>query len=125
MPQADLIFYRDEDSVPVLEWLENLLAKQPKAFAKVRAKLTLLEQLGNDLRRPAADYLEDGIYELRARHKNVNYRLLYFFHGKNVVILVHGLTKEKEIPKADLKRAKDRKKLFEANTSAHTYEEEE
>jgi hypothetical protein len=34
------------------------------------------------LRRPHADYLEDGIYELRWRNGTVQYRILYFFHGR-------------------------------------------
>lgn len=51
----------------------------------------------------------------------MNYRILYFFHGKNVAVLAHCLTKEREIPAADLKRALDRKKLFEANPAQHTH----
>jgi len=126
MPQTDVLFYMDDDgSVPVLAWLEELLEREPKVFAKVRAKIALLEQLGHELRRPAADYLEDGIYELRTASQNVNYRVLYFFHGQNVAILAHGMTKEKKIPQADLERARARKNSFEGEPAAHTYEEEE
>ena len=53
--------------------------------------------------------MRDGIYELRARSGNINYRLLYFFHGQNVAVLAHGLTKEAEVPTADIERALERK----------------
>ena len=48
--------------------------------------------------------------------------LLYFFHGRNIAILAHGLTKEDRVPPMDIERAIKRKKLFEANPKAHTYE---
>ncbi len=65
--------------------------------------------------------LRDGIYELRAKKGHVQYRLLYFFHGRNIAILAHGLTKEDRVPPVDIERAIKRKKLFEANPKAHTY----
>jgi hypothetical protein len=54
----------------------------------------------------------------------VNYRILYFFHGANVAILTHALTKEDVVPKADLKRAIQRKAALEANPRAHIHEED-
>jgi hypothetical protein len=48
-------------------------------------------------------------------------RLLYFFHGRQVAILAHSLTKEDEIPNTDIERAIKREKLFEANPKAHIY----
>jgi phage-related protein len=84
-----------------------------------------LVQFGHELGRPAADYLRDGIYELRATQGHVQYRLLYFFHGRQLAILAHALTKEEEVPKADIERAIKRKKLFKTNPEAHTYESKE
>jgi hypothetical protein len=52
-------------------------------------------------------------------------KVAYFFHGRNLAILGHALTKEEEVPKADIERAIRRKKAFEANPSAHSYAEEE
>ena len=83
-----------------------------------------MAQTGHELRRPAADYLRDGIYELRAKQGHVQYRLLYFFRGRQVAILAHSLTKEDKIPAVDIERAIKRKKLFEANPKQHTYENE-
>ena len=81
-------------------------------------------QLGHDLRRPMADYLRDGIHELRIRHGHVNYRILYFFHGQAVAILAHGLTKEDEVPDADIERAIQRKEAFAKNPAKHSQPEE-
>jgi hypothetical protein len=50
---------------------------------------------------------------------------LYFFHGREVVVLTHALTKEDEVPKTDIERATKRRRLFEANPKAHTYEGED
>ena len=56
----------------------------------------------------------DGIYELRAKHRNVQYRLLYFFHGENIAVIDHGIIKEQSaVPTIDLKRASSRKQKFE------------
>jgi hypothetical protein len=46
------------------------------------------------------------------------------FHGRQVAILAHSLTKEDKIPDVDIERAIKRKKLFEANPKEHTYESE-
>ena len=83
-----------------------------------------LAELGHELRRPEADLLRDGIYELRARDGRVNYRVLYFFHGRNVAILAHALTKEDQVPKTDIDRAVRRKAAFESDPGAHSHEED-
>jgi len=67
-------------------------------WANCRAKIELLGNFGHELRRPAADFLRDGIYEFRAKQGRVQYRILYFFHGRNVAILAHCLTKEEHVP---------------------------
>lgn len=85
----------------------------------------MLALFGHELRRPAADLLRDGIYELRARQGHVQYRLLYFFHGRNVAVLAHSLTKEDQVPSIDIERAIARKKLFLTNPTEHTYETED
>jgi phage-related protein len=81
-------------------------------------------ELGHELRRPEADFLRDGIYELQAKKGRVNYRILYFFHGPQVAILGHALTKEGAIPNAEIERAMKRKESFTRNPTRHSYEEE-
>ena len=71
-----------------------------------------------------ADYLRDGIHELRAKSGRVNYRVLYFFHGRNIAVLAHSLTKEAEVPPVEIDRALERKALSEKDPEGHTYEED-
>jgi len=124
MPETELLFYREDDgSVPVLDWLDDLAKRDRRAYLKCREVIGRLALMGRELRRPTADLLEDGIYELRARVGRVNYRVLYFFHGRDVAILAHGLTKERAIPKADLARALERKAKFETDPKRHTQQE--
>jgi phage-related protein len=127
MPETQVVFYQETDGeVPVLEWLTQLVKQNRKGYANCVARIQQLAANGYELRRPAADYLTDGIYELRAKHIRVQYRILYFFSGQNVAILAHAITKEEEaVPAIDLERARRRKRLFEENPEAHTYVEEE
>lgn len=81
--------------------------------------------MGHELRRPSADYLRDGIYELRAKHRNVQYRILYFFNGKDIAVLGHSIVKKTSaVPNQDIELAIQRKKKFEQNPKKHTYQEE-
>ena len=123
MPPTQVVFYRDADRrAPVVEWLEDLRAADLSAYAKCRAAIVRLKEAGHELRRPTADFLRDGIYELRVRRGRVNYRLLYFFHGRSVAIVAHALTKEDVVPSSDIERAIRRKRLFAGNPDLHTFE---
>ncbi len=125
MPATHIVFYQEEaGKSSVVEWLRKLNDTNPKAFDKCRAAIARLASLGHELRRPEADYLRDGIYELRVRLGSVNYRLLYFFHGRTISVVAHGLTKEATVPAVEIERAKGRKAAFDANPIAHTYEGE-
>lgn len=125
MPRTQVIFFKDEDgTVPVRDWLRDLQHRNRQAFAKCVVRIRRLAELGHELRRPEADLLRDGIYELRAREGRVNYRILYFYHGRNIAILGHALTKEDQVPKADIDRAMRRKSAFESNPATHSYEED-
>ena len=96
-------------------------AGNPKAYAKCVVRIRRLVELGHELRRPEADLLRDDIYELRARLGTVNYRLLYFFHGRNVAVLAHAITKENEKPVVEINRAMERKRTFIASPVARTF----
>lgn len=122
MPQTRLLFFRNVDgSAPAWEWLKDLRPRSPKAYAKCAVRIRRLAEMGHELRRPEADLLRDGIYELRARLGTVNYRILYFFHGRDVAVLANAITKENEIPAVEINRALDRKRMFVANPAAHTF----
>jgi len=101
------------------EWLDGL---SRKVRAKCIGRINRLAELGNEPRRPEADYLRDGIYELRASHQGVHYRMLYFFSGQAVVVLSHGLTKERLVPEKEIDRAIERKKQVQASFDKHTTE---
>ncbi len=105
----------------MVDWLRTLDENNPKAYDKCRAAVARLALLGHELRRPEADYLRDDFYELRVRLGSVNYRLLYFFHGRTVSVVAHGLTKESTVPATDIKQAVARKAAFTANPTAHTF----
>jgi phage-related protein len=109
---------------PVLDWLRELRQNDHQAYAKCVARIHLLAEQGHELRRPHADFLRDGVYELRARKGRVNYRILYFFHGRGVALLAHGFAKEGRVPDTDIDRALRRKKAYEDDPEAHTLEQE-
>ncbi|MEK7409106.1 MAG: type II toxin-antitoxin system RelE/ParE family toxin [Acidobacteriota bacterium] len=119
MRPAEVVFYQDEDGrVPLLEWLDRL---PDRARLKCLARLQRLEMLGHKLRRPEADYLRDGIYELRASFQGVHYRMLYFFHKTQAIVVSHGLKKEREVPAIEIDRAIGRKRQFERAPDKRTF----
>lgn len=79
IPAINVYLYAESDGrCPVLEWLRELLRTNERAALACLARVRLLQEHGHALRRPHADFLRDGIYELRAKVGRVNYRLLYF-----------------------------------------------
>jgi phage-related protein len=122
MGQVAIHLFREENgSVPFLEWFESL---PEKAQDKCLVRLERLQSLGSELRRPEADFLRDEIYELRVKHQRVNYRVLYFFHGRSVVVVSHGIQKEKAVPPKEIDLAIDRKKEYAADPEKHMATEE-
>jgi phage-related protein len=107
--------------VPLVDWLDEMPAK---VQSKCTERIDRLSELGHELRRPEADFLRDGIYELRASYQGVHYRMLYFFAGKAVVVVSHGLTKEREVPPKEIDLAVKRKKLVEENFKKFTFKPE-
>ena len=119
MPHTKIVYYSEEDgTVPIVEWLGSL---QPKARAKCQAYLTRLQSEGHGLRRPVADFLRDGIYELRPSFRGVQYRVLYFFHGQSAVVVSHGLVKGQKVPVGEIERAVNRKSRFESDPRRFTF----
>ena len=116
---AELVYYQDDDeTVPMVEWLDDLPAK---ALQKCLVRLSRLEDLGHELRRPEVDYLREGVYELRASYQGVHYRMLYFFHGRLAVVVSHGISKEQAAPLKEIELALKRKQRFDLNPKLHTF----
>jgi hypothetical protein len=99
MPPTQLVFFQDRKGhAPVVKWLGELRRKDQRGYAKIKR----LAEAGHELRRPDADYLRDGVYELRARQGKAHHRILYCFQGRNVAVLAHALTKEGKVPDVDI-----------------------
>jgi phage-related protein len=121
MPVSQVVIYREEDgSAPFIDWFADLPSQ---AKAKVRVRLERLRDLGHELRRPEADFVRDGIYELRATSHGIHYRVLYFFHGRAAAVVAHGLVKEKAVPDRDINLAIGRMRRFKAAPSKHALDE--
>lgn len=101
-------------------------------FADYRRRLRRSYALGSNALSTSAtssagrrqDYLRDGIYELRASSRGVQYRILYYFHGRSTALLSHGLIKEAIVPPGEIDRAVRRRKAFRTDPEAHANLEE-
>jgi len=102
-------YFEDQDGhKPVKEFIHSLTLKEQ---AKVYSYITELKRQGNNLRRPMADYLKDGIYELRPKDN----RIFYFFYLRDKAVLVHVIKKHvKKVPDNDLRLSIKRKIETEA-----------
>ena len=78
--------------------------------------------MGYELHRPETDILRDGIHELMVAYRGIQYRMLYFFHGKQAVIS-HGLKKDNVVPPKDIDIAIERRARFGNDPMKHTYRE--
>ena len=114
-----MIFAAEDGSAPFLAWMDQL---SEKVRDKCIVRIERLAELGHELRRPEADFLRDGIHELKVQYGNVHYRILYFFHEGDAV-LSHGCTKEDVVPPVEIDRAIQNKVRFIQNPARHTYEE--
>ncbi|MCG3152427.1 MAG: hypothetical protein GEEBNDBF_01725 [bacterium] len=118
---AKLLAYRGvRGDVPLLTWLGSIRATNLHTYKRLQIALERLGQQGHLLRRPLGDYLDDGIYELRVRSGRQQLRILYFFMGRDVVVLSHGILKEGRVPKQSLRLAKEHQSLVESNRELHT-----
>jgi phage-related protein len=104
-------FYEtDRGDKPALDFIKEL----PKdVIGKLTIRLELLEQRGTLLRRPYADKLRGKIYELRASFGHLEIRLLYFYHGR-VIVVTHGfLKKTNAVPEDEIRRAESHMNNYE------------
>jgi len=96
MIEAIYFFIDERGENPVKQFIENLPLKEQ---AKILAYLDELKTQGRHMRRPMADYLGKGIYELRPRDN----RIFYFFYSRKNVVLLHAIRKKTDnIPPGDM-----------------------
>lgn len=105
----NVYYYVDQrGKCPVKEFIDG---KKKKNQAKILAWIELLSREGPHLPRPYADYLGDGIHELRIKtgtdSGGSENRILYFFFDGDSIVLTHGFTKITDrVPVRELKRAR-------------------
>ena len=100
-----LEFYRTlTGSEPALEYIR---AQVKSHRAKIGRALQYLEDTGHMARRPQVEYLGNDIYELRVAIDHHQHRLLYFFHGRSIIVVTNGLLKnEGKVPPTVTERAR-------------------
>jgi phage-related protein len=100
-----IYYYTTSDGTCELsKYLESLSSGNRQ---KVMAWITMLGEKGPTLPRPFADFLEDGIHELRVKLSGEQTRILYFFVFQECIILTHSFTKiTSAVPKSEIARAK-------------------
>ncbi len=124
MSEVVIHFYREDNgNVPFKVWLDKLARRNAKAHKKCLTYLQHLQKEGHGLRRPTADLLQNGIYELRPTYQGVHYRILYGFVGQGLVVVSHGLTKEKQIPPAEIDKAVHRLIACQQDPKKYTSQE--
>jgi phage-related protein len=121
-----LVHFVDEHGgQPVKLWLMELRLRDRSGSAHCVWKLGRLGELGHEARRPLAEHLGGGIYELRIRHGRVHYRVLYAFGSRGEIVLLHALQKERAVPVMDIRRAERRRDTYLRDPDRHGYSEEE
>ena len=104
-------FLDNRGNSPIEEFINSLPLKEQE---KIIAYISELLKEGYNLRRPMADYLGHGIYELRPK----NNRIFYFFFLRDSAVLVHAIKKKTyEIPESDLDICIKRKSQVEGSKS--------
>ena len=99
-------FYKTADGYCPVETFFNSLDK--KMVAKLLKGVILLEEFGNKLREPYSKSLDNGIFELRAKHSSNITRVLYFFIENHKIILTNGFVKKSQkTPISEIEKAKN------------------
>jgi len=100
-------------------YYENIRGKKPvkefinefddKTKAKILARIEVLERYWHELRRPIADKIENGLYELRIEFAWNNLRIIYAYMFRDYIVLLHGFRKKKNrITENDKIKARNR-----------------
>lgn len=99
-----ILYYETEDGrCPVRDFID---ACKERGQAKIFSWFSLLEKEGPNLPRPYADFLSEGIHELRIKLGRGQVRLFYFFCYRDIIIFTHSFVKRvKRIPQSEIDRA--------------------
>ena len=103
MGRKTVVYYPDSrGATPALAFLLGLPQDDQQ---KVFAYISYLEEHGEALRRPIAEYLGDKLYELRPKQV----RILYAFVGKGTAVILHAFRKKTgPVPRTEQRLAQSR-----------------
>lgn len=91
------------------------IEQDKELLARIDQRLARLRERGNQVGEPISKFIEDGIFECRAKSAQHHARLLYCFQpGKQIVILLGILKDQRKLDRADIEEAKRRKTIIEA-----------
>jgi hypothetical protein len=100
-----VLYYESaEGECPVKEFIDSISERNQ---AKTLAVIAALEERGPDLPRPYADFLKDGIHELRVKLSGDQIRILYFFCYRDFIVLTNVFMKKTaKVPESEIRKAK-------------------
>ena len=100
----EMVFYeRANGEVPAQEFLDSLPIKLRE---KTLRSLALLQELGPQLRGGEAEYIRDGLFELRTQFGSDITRIFYFFFvGRKIVVTSGFIKKSQKTPRREIERA--------------------
>jgi phage-related protein len=102
MGRKAVVYYPDaRGDTPALKFLLALAQDEQQ---KALAYISYLEEQGEALRRPIAEYLGDKLYELRPKQV----RILYALMGQYAIILHAFRKKTGPVPPSDMRLAQHR-----------------
>ena len=91
---------------------------------KILSIIEYIKEYGVELKRPYADYLRDGIHELRVHISDGQSRCLYFFCFETNIVFTHGFIKrDDKVPDSEINRALIYKEKILNNYNKITIEE--
>ena len=105
MREFRVIFYSTSSGrEPAKEFLDSLDLKMK---AKMVKTIAFLQDVGTAAREPYSEYIDDGIFELRAKVGSDISRVMYFFFAGGKIILTNGFIKKtQKTPKNEIELAK-------------------
>ena len=109
--EFEIRFYEKADGTSPAEEFLNALDKPMRI--KMVKMISLLGELGFNLREPYSKPIDDGIFELRAQVGNNISRILYFFViGKRVILTNGFIKKTQKTPQKEIELAKKYRKDY-------------
>lgn len=95
------------------DFKRKLNSAEPKLRAKVLMGLKLIETYGLDA--VDIDLLKDGLFEIRTRHSNNIFRVVFFYdpNTKACIVITNGFVKkDQRTPTREIDKAKRLRKIY-------------